>query len=209
MSVQILLFVAALAALVQGLSHAGHEGSSWAATLVKTASVALLALAGWLLGAPGWIVVGLAFGAAGDFALARPGQAAFLAGMAAFALGHLAYGAEFVTRIAGAPSMLALAVIGGMALLVGWTALWLAPWAGALAWPVRAYGLVIGAMVAAAALCGQTLLLVGSLIFAASDLILALRLFVMRDPRRRLWAGRLLWPLYWGGQALILAGSLR
>ena len=67
---------------------------------MKTASVALLALAGWMLGAPAWIVAGLALGALGDFALARPGTAAFLAGMAAFALGHLAYAGGFLLRSA-------------------------------------------------------------------------------------------------------------
>ena len=205
---QILLALAALAALAYGLRFAGHEGTSWPATIIKTVSAALLALAGWILGAPGWIVVGLALGATGDFALARPGQAAFLAGMAAFALGHLAYAVEFWARIVGDPSPLAVAVLGAMGGLVLWTALWLAPRAADLAWPVRAYGLVIGVMVAAAALAGEALLLIGALVFAASDLILALRMFVMRAPGRRLWAGRVLWPLYWGGQALILAGSL-
>ena len=39
-----------------------------------------------------------------------------------------------------------------------------------------------------------------------SDLVLALRMFILKPPRTRLIAPRLLWPLYWGGQALILFG---
>ena len=38
------------------------------------------------------------FSAAGDFLLSRPGQKMFLAGMVAFAAGHLAYIAGFWTR---------------------------------------------------------------------------------------------------------------
>lgn len=201
------LILAALAALVFGLVHAGHDTGSWQAAAVKTASVALLALAGWMLGAPGWIVAGLALGALGDLALARPGTAAFLAGMAAFALGHLAYAVEFWAR-AGSVGPLAWALIAGTVAMVVWCVLWLAPKAGGLVWPVRAYALVIGAMVALAALMPPGLALAGALAFMASDLILAVRMFVLVDPARRLRAARVLWPVYWGSQALILAGTL-
>lgn len=205
--VETLLILAGLAALVFGLVHAGHDTGAWQAAAVKTASVALLALAGWKLGAPAWIVAGLALGALGDFALARPGTAAFLAGMVAFALGHLAYAVEFWGRAGGAGPM-AWALIAGAAAMVVWCALWLAPRAGGLAWPVRAYGLVIGVMVALAALMPPGLALAGALAFMASDLILALRMFVLTDPARKLLAARVLWPLYWASQALILGGTL-
>ena len=61
------------------------------AMLTKTAAVAALALAGRLGGVPTLIVAGLALGACADFCLSRPGKVAFLAGMGAFGLGHLAY----------------------------------------------------------------------------------------------------------------------
>lgn len=207
--VELTLAVAAVAALVYGLRFAGQDALSWGAAGIKTASTAALALAAWLMGAPGWVVAGLALGSAGDLALARPGTGAFLTGMAAFALGHLAYVLAFWAQADGqGPALWGWGLIAAMAGLAGWCALWLAPRAGALAWPVRGYGLVIGAMVAAAALVPPGLALAGVLAFAASDLILALRMFVMTDEAARLRAARVLWPLYWGGQALILAGSL-
>lgn len=205
---QILFLVALLAALVFWLRHAGHEGASWTATLVKTASTAALALGGWAAGAPLWVVLGLALGSAGDFALARRGQGAFLAGMAAFAAGHLAYavGLAADAQAGVGPVALVLWALVVVLVAVGW--LWLAPRAGGLRWPVRAYGVVIGAMVAASALTGQALLITGALVFMASDLILGLRMFVLTERGAQLFASRILWPLYWGGQALILAGTL-
>jgi len=38
--------------------------------------------------------------------------------------------------------------------------------------------------------------------------VLALRLFRLHDPARQVLATRLLWPLYWGGRGLILAGAV-
>lgn len=205
--IESVLILAGLSALVFGLVHAGHDTASWRAAVVKTASTGLLALAGAMLGAPGWIVAGLALGALGDLALARPGTTAFLAGMVAFALGHLAYAAEFWARAEGG-GVLAWALIAATAAMVAGCALWLAPRAGALVWPVRVYGLVIGIMVALAALGGPGLVLLGALAFMASDLILAIRMFVLVDPAQKLRAARVLWPVYWASQALILAGTL-
>ena len=48
----------------------------------------------------------------------------------------------------------------------------------------------------------------GVVLFVTSDLILALGLFVARDAAARTLAGQVLWPLYWGGQVLILLGVL-
>ena len=53
---------------------------------------------------------------------------------------------------------------------------------------------------------GRWLVQTGVAAFVASDLVLALRMFILKPPRTRLIAARLLWPLYWGGQALILFG---
>jgi len=207
------LALAAALAVVFAVAHAGSDQPSWRAALVKTGSTALLALAGLIGGAPAWIVAGLALGALGDLALARPGDRAFLAGMIAFALGHLAYVVEFVGRYPGgplpAPVTPVLVAMAGMVLL---TVFWIAPRAGAFCRPVRLYALVIAAMaLTAAALpatAGHRVLQLGVTGFVASDLILALRLFVLRDAGARLWAARALWPLYWGGQALILWGVL-
>ena len=204
---------AALAALWYGLAHAGAKGS-WQASGLKTLSTAALALAGLATGAPVWIVLGLALGSAGDFALSRPGTRWFLAGMAAFALGHLAYVAAFLGGFGApvAPGGAGWVVIAGLLMLVASTEVWLAPHTGGLRWPVRGYGLVIGAMAVAAVLLpagpGQALMRTGAALFLVSDVILALRMFRLNAAGAQLLASRTLWPLYWGGQALILWGAV-
>lgn len=206
----ILWGLAALAAAAYGLRHAGRAGPPGAVAgraAVKTVAVAALAAAGSVAGAPGLVVTGLALGAAGDLFLALRGERAFLAGMAAFALGHLAY-AAWMFSPDGLPA--AAPVIGLLALFGISTEVWLAPRTGTLRWPVRGYVVVILLMMAAAASLPpwRWPVVAGAVLFLLSDLILALELFVLRDAARKAAAGRLLWPVYWSGQALILAGSL-
>jgi uncharacterized membrane protein YhhN len=100
-----------------------------------------------------------------------------------------------------------LAILG---LLGASTEVWLAPRTGGLRWPVRGYVLVILMMMAAALTmpAGRWPVLAGAGLFLVSDLILALELFVLRHAAWKAAAGRILWPVYWAGQALILAGSL-
>ncbi len=205
----LLLVTAAGLALWQVLRYAAAP-PSWMKTWVKTGSVAALALAAPGLSAPWAITLGLALGAVGDFCLSRPGERAFLAGMGAFAAGHLAYLAAFVgfgATLPGAGAILGLLVLGAS------TELWLAPRTGALRWPVRGYVLIILAMALAAlglppeGFAGQGLVLLGALSFVASDLILAVEMFVLPEGRLRQIARRVLWVLYWGGQALILWGA--
>jgi len=208
----LITLIAGLAALIFEARYAGNDDESVSASITKTASTALLALVGVLSGSPTLVVLGLTCGALGDFALSRPGDRWFLAGMAAFALGHLAYVFEFATRFAGGPVPWLLGpVMALMIALVLLTVFWIAPKAGALCLPVRLYSLIIGAMALTAAALPATndhaIVQIGVALFVASDLVLALRLFVLNDTRMRLWAARLLWPLYWGGQALILWGA--
>lgn len=205
---------ALLAAAVYGLRHCTRDDpGSWGA-VVKAASTGLLALLLWqFAGLPlFWtIALGMTLGAAGDWFLARRGQAAFLAGMAAFGAGHLAYAGGMLARSSAlgfdgisAAERTALAMLLA---LVASTEVWLAPRTGALRWPVRAYVLLIGLMGAAAVLlpahAGQAGLRLGAALFLASDLMLALRLFVVADPARQRALSRALWPTYWAGQALI------
>lgn len=201
------LALAALAALAYGIAQAGRDGpAGTAAVACKTASVALLAVAAGLGGAPGLVVAGLACGAMGDFWLTRPGTRAFLAGMAAFALGHLAYAAAF---FAGAGVGAVLVPAAGLVALAVSAEFWLLPHAGALRWPVRGYGTVIVAMaIAVLTAPGQPLVKAGAGLFLVSDVLLAIALFRARTPALRLALGRILWPAYWLGQALICLGSL-
>lgn len=204
----LVLIAAAVLAVWQLLRYADAP-PGWVKSWVKTGSVAALALAGPGLGVPWAITLGLALGAVGDFCLSRPGDRAFLAGMAAFAAGHLAYLAALIGFGAGWPG--GWTILGLLALGAS-TELWLAPRTGALRWPVRAYVLVILAMALAAlglppGFAGRGGVLAGALAFVASDLILALEIFVLPDGRLRQIAKRALWVLYWGGQALILWGA--
>ena len=197
---------AALAALY-GARYAGAAPSA-GKSLVKTAATAALAIAAVPLGAPWAVIAGLALGALGDLCLSRPGDRAFLAGMAAFAAGHLAYAAAFLVAGAGPLPLLPVAVL---LLLVLSTEVWLAPQTGALRWPVRGYVVVITLMTLAAFSLpagekGSTVAIAGAALFVLSDLLLALETFVIASARSRQVLSRLLWPAYWGGQALILVG---
>jgi len=210
----LILLAAVICALVFWLRHAGDDTPVTQATWVKTASMGLLMLYGLLTIAPAWIVAGLAFGALGDYALSREGDRAFLAGMIAFGVGHLAYAVAFLAPYVQDPAPLPAAfwpVLAAMLALGALTAFWIAPKAGAFKGPVRAYALVIAAMALSATFLPQTpgriLTYIGVCAFVASDLILALRLFVFQSADIRLFAARTLWPLYWIGQALILWGA--
>jgi uncharacterized membrane protein YhhN len=219
--VSVLLFAgAALAFVGYWLVWSPQPTVSLTGALVKTASTGLLAAVGALFSGPlPWaIVLGLTLGALGDFFLARRHPSAFLTGMAAFALGHLAYAWAFLSRAAEiAPFQLAPAQgLAGLALLVLLlsTEVWLAPRTAALRWPVRGYVVVIGLMgLAAIALpphpenLSAALIRLGAALFVLSDLLLAIRLFVARTGPATRGLSLALWPAYWGGQLLILVGA--
>lgn len=207
-----LWLLAAGAALWFGVAHAGRD-SSWRGTALKTFSTALLAVIALSAQAPMLIAAGLALGALGDLALSRPGRAMLLLGMAAFAAGHLAYVAAFAGYgLVPAPGVAAMAAIVLVLALLGSAERWLAPHAGDLRWQVWLYGLIIGTMAVCAVLLtpmpGRDAMRLGAALFVVSDVILALRLFRLREERQQLRASLLLWPLYWSGQALLLYGAL-
>lgn len=200
------LFLIATALAALHLLRFAAAGESWPKTVTKTLSVLLLAVIALRAGAPVPLSLGLLLGALGDFCLSRPGRGMFLAGMAAFAAGHLAYLALFLGLGAGPPPLLpALALlIGGVA-----AALWIAPRAEGMVAPVRGYIAVIAAMtLAALGLRGAPMLVSGALVFVASDFVLALQRFVLAPGRAARAAAYLVWALYWPAQALILAGGL-
>jgi uncharacterized membrane protein YhhN len=200
-------------------SHRDMPGRLGAA--VKAASTGLLALVlaraqaaggGWF-----WLMpLGLALGAAGDLFLALRGARMFLAGMAAFGAGHLAYAAGLMLRTAeiGFDGLSAAewGALAGLLALVVSTEAWLAPRTGALRGAVRVYVALIGGMGLAVLLvpqaAGQLQLRVGAALFILSDFLLALRLFVVRDPRLQRMLSLKLWPAYWLGQLVIGWGAV-
>lgn len=149
-----------------------------------------------------WIVAALLLGWVGDALLLSERSAAFLAGLGAFLLSHLCFGAAFV--VGGiAPGAVALAAVP--ALLAG-TAIWrwLRPHAtGAMRFAVPLYVVVILSMCCAAAghavAQQHTMALAGALLFAASDLAVARERFVARSPINKLWG----LPAYFAAQLLL------
>ncbi len=174
------------------------------------------------------ITLALLLSACGDFALARRGQRVFLLGLSAFALAHLSYATGFWLRSraiiasdntydkslhfsGGTVTSGQIAALVALAALLLSTELWLTPRAGALRWPVRCYVLAIGTMAASAILLldntGAAMLRLGAALFVASDVLLALRLFIVTDQRWRTRLSLTLWPAYWIGQMLIIFGA--
>ncbi|WP_097082475.1 lysoplasmalogenase family protein [Rhodobacter sp. JA431] len=201
-------FCAALVlALWQGVAFVGAP-ASWRKSFVKTGAVWALA-AGLVLSAPAGtgavILTGLVLGGLGDFFLSRPGQGAFLAGMVAFALGHLAYAAAFFALGRAWPDLWPALGAGALAALAF---LFLAPRAGALKRPVQLYIGVIWIMVLAALRVDDPRIFWGALCFMASDFILALELFALPPGRVRRAASYAVWALYWPAQALIAWSAL-
>jgi uncharacterized membrane protein YhhN len=211
--------LALAAAVGYWLGFATREVKGTAGAAVKTGSTALLAVLALAASPGGWfwlIPLGLALGALGDLCLALGGVQRFLAGVAAFGLGHLAYAGGFLIRSAelglDAVSLPeALALVGLVALLLS-TEVWLSPRTGELRAPVRGYVLLIGLMGLAAVLLpahpGQGWLRLGAGLFIASDLMLALQLFVVKGAGLRRGLALTLWPAYWAGQALIAWGAI-
>ncbi|WP_137112721.1 lysoplasmalogenase [Rhodobacter sp. SY28-1] len=220
---EMLALATALMSLVAALAYwvlfATREVKGTAGAVVKTASTALLAVLALAMPYGGWfwlIPLGLALGALGDLFLALGGMRRFLAGVAAFGLGHLAYTGGFLWR-SGEIGFDGLSVVEQVALglllvLLLSTEGWLAPRTGELRQPVRGYVGLIGLMGVAAVLLpahpGQEVLRLGAALFILSDLMLALQLFVVKDQGARRGLALALWPAYWAGQALIAWGAV-
>lgn len=207
------------AAVTYWLVYARREEKGPFGATVKTVSTGVLALGLVVILPGGWswlIPLGLALGAVGDLLLALGGVGRFLAGVAAFGLGHLAYAGWFLVRsgeigfdgLSGAE----IAALTGLFGLLASTELWLAPRTGALRQPVRVYVGLIGLMGVAAVLVpahhGQGVLRLGAGLFILSDLMLALQLFVVKDAGTRTRLALTLWPAYWVGQVLIAVGAV-
>ena len=180
----------------------------------KAAASILFALVAFFADAPPFLTVAFALCALGDVALSRPGRAAILYGFSSFFLAHFVFillfqslGAApmvevFVIAPAPAIALLAFALSGE---------LWLAPYTGALRWPIRAFIALITALglTALTLPVGFTIAASGVALFILSDLILALRIFRIRPdhPRQNL-LGRMQWIFYIAGQSSLLIGNV-
>lgn len=152
------------------------------------------------------LVTGAVLGLVGDVALLDDGEVAFLTGLSAFAVGHLAY---VVAAVATAfdPVAAVPGVVGVTALLGCRFATRTVPGARrqggvVLASAVVVYAVVIASMVITAWATGVVLAGVGALLFAGSDWVLGHRRFVGPLPGHRL---AVMIP-YHVGQALLIVG---
>jgi uncharacterized membrane protein YhhN len=156
-----------------------------------------------------WMVVGLIFGAIGDVALLGRSTRAFVGGLAAFLVGHLAYVIAFAQLESPAYWIIYAGRIGMIAIAGGAFSLrWLWPHLGKLKTPVVLYVIAIVLMVLGAFSIRSTgglpapereLLALGAALFFLSDLAVARERFVARDFKNKLYG----LPAYFVAQLLI------
>lgn len=158
-----------------------------------------------------WILTGLVLSFAGDVLLIpRGAKGYFLAGLASFLLGHVAYAVAFAVRGLDVASVALAALPVSAASLFALRWLWphVQRNAPKLQRPVLAYLVVISSMlVLAAGTVGHAIdarILLGAFAFYLSDLAVARQRFVAEQLTNKLWG----LPLYFGAQ-LLLAWSVR
>lgn len=188
-----------------------YRAASWTKSVVKTGSVLALALAAGLAGGPVALIAALLLCALGDYLLSRPSEAQFIAGIGAFAAGHIAYVVLFLGHplarpetLVETPQTLYIALLAAFGLVM---ALLLWARAGVMRVPVLFYIPVILSMgaggLALPALGPLALAHPAALLFILSDFTLAMELFVLPDGHRlRRYTPFIVWPTYWGAQAL-------
>ena len=197
----------AVLALLAAERRGWRPGVWLAKPLASTAFVASAILSGAAATSYGrWVLAALALCWLGDVLLIpKQRPRFFIAGIASFLLGHMAFAAAFVGR---SVEPLAMAVGGLLMGPVAWLLLrWLWP---RLSRPFRVavpvYVVVILAMVVAAAasvrVAGQPAILLGACLFSASDLAVARDRFVLPGGASYLWG----LPLYYTAQ-LVLAST--
>lgn len=183
-------------------------------TAVKALAVALLAVLVFLENGPALLFGALVLSAGGDALLSREGDRMFLAGVVSFLAAHCFYIALFFWQGGGIEVVLgetwriaAAVLIAGVALLM-LTLLWrcVKP---ALRPAIIAYEIVIAVMGLAALAMHDAGVVVGALLFIASDVTLALERFVVSaiSPHRP-WMRFAVWTLYYAAQLTIALSFL-
>ncbi|MDU8926042.1 lysoplasmalogenase [Alisedimentitalea sp. MJ-SS2] len=214
------IYAAAVFALIYWGGFCYRDASAMKSA-VKTTSVLLLTISAWKLGGPVMLIAALFLCMLGDFLLSLDGDVPFMAGVGAFAGGHIAYVTLFLThpradadRIFTVDNGLYIAVLAFLGVYMIGT-LWRR--AGSLRGAVIIYVPIILAM----GLCvlavqnptGQQADLYlyarlawwGALFFILSDLTLAYEKFVFaKASDARKLAPFVVWPTYWGAQLLLL-----
>jgi uncharacterized membrane protein YhhN len=197
--------VSLLAACVYGFGFLQKPPSALR-TLAKTAAVAVLAAAAWLSG-QGWLLaIGLTLSALGDAVLAGDHKRRLPLALVSFLLAHAAYIVLFIHAGGGVAMVRAepIRFAGVMATTAGavFVLRLILPSLGPLLGPVLVYMLaILGMVFAAVALpLARWSAILGAFAFAASDGVLAVRLFKYGGRPNRA-ADLAVWWLYYGAQA--------
>jgi uncharacterized membrane protein YhhN len=205
----VLVTVAATLALLAA-ERAGWQPGVWVAKPVAAAGFLGAAWANGALATPygTWIGIGLALSWVGDVLLIpKERPRAFLAGLGAFLLGHVAYTIAFAVRGLDVPTV-AVAMVAVFALGAGALRVLLSYVQPAMRRPVLAYVVVISAMLVTAAgtvgHAGMPAIFAGAFAFYLSDLAVARQRFVVRSFTNKAWG----LPLYFAAQ-LLLAWTVR
>jgi len=189
--------VASVTLLVAAHLLAESRGARVPRAATKVAASLGFVLLALLRGADGaferGILAGLALSVVGDALLLSARRPAFLAGLVAFLLAHVAYALSFAT--AARPAWwAALPILAALGLVLRW--LW--PHLGSMRTAVVAYCLVISVMLWLALGVDRPEIRLGAALFYASDLFVARDRFV-----RPGFANRLVGlPLYYAAQVL-------
>jgi uncharacterized membrane protein YhhN len=185
------------------LAILGHERRiTWLAVLFKPLTTLLLfAVIGWPTTTFAWFVTGgVALSVVGDVALLSESNRAFIVGLAAFLLGHVAYVIAFLGVAVWSPHVAVVAVIVLASTLLLLRAIWKG--AGGMRGPTIAYAAVISTMVISAwatvggPLTSAPFAAVGAVLFYISDSSLALNRFRRPIPH----VAFLALGVYWIGQ---------
>jgi uncharacterized membrane protein YhhN len=202
----VVLTAACIASVVVLLAADRLQSPFWRVVAKLSASTCFVLIAislGAYRSTYGQFILGaLLLGWLGDALLLSRAAPAFMGGLVAFLLSHVLFAAAFVS---GAFSAQAMGTAAVLAVAFGAVILrWLLPHTPKeFKAPVVAYVVVILAMCVAAAGCAfasqRWAVLVGALLFTASDISVARDRFVQQDYVNRLWG----WPTYFVAQIVL------
>lgn len=179
----------------------------------KPLTLVALITAAWTMGAPDstagiWLLAALVLSLVGDGSLMSEAPPAFLIGLSAFLLAHVAYVVAFVLVGLARPllGLVGVAVLAVMALVVGRHVVPGAHAGGGLGMVVAvvAYMVAIGAMAVTGWATGDVLLGLGGTVFVVSDSVLAWNRFVRPLPQQAL----IVMITYHAAQFLLVLGLL-
>ncbi len=181
-------------------------------TLTKSLAIGAVAVWAFMAGAPALLTTALAFSCLGDAILTRDGDLSLPLGLASFLVAQLVY-CVFFLEIGGMESFAAepVRLIPGALALAGGGLLTLYLWRdlGQLKAPVGVYVIALSAMVGASFSlhAAHAMASLGSVLFSASDAVLAIRLFKLTHRPSPL-ADHAVWWLYVAAQGLIATAFL-